>query len=467
MSRPRQASKAVLTLLMQSQGVTTAQALADGLGVERSTVSRALTLLGDQVARLGAARQARYAMRRSVRQQGNRWPLYRIDEAGRAHEQGLLQALHGGFFIEAADEAPAWFRHGYAGGIFPGLPFFLNDARPQGFMGRAAARLVGPALGVPADPRDWQDDDVLVYLLVQGDEMPGDWVLGERMLEQALHQQTAGNEGTIIGENQRSERYPAMADEAMQRGQAGSSAGGEQPKFTASVNEPGGGIRHVLVKFSPPLDTPAGRRWADLLAAEWHALRLLSARGHNSARVELVEGGGRRFLEATRFDRVGAHGRRGVLTLQAVEAGLLDETAADWPAIARSMESAGLLSSADGAVLRQRWCFGQLIGNTDMHLGNASVWFGDAEPFRLAPAYDMLPMVWAPGAQGEIVPRTFAPPPPIPAIWEAWSTVMPWAQEFWQNVQADAQISVEFRALAAGAGAAVTQAAQTFAHAGS
>ena len=47
----------------------------------------------------------------------------------------------------------------------------------------------------------------------------------------------------------------------------GSSAGGEQPKFTATVDD-GGTLRHVLVKFSPTLDTLVGRRWADLLVCE-------------------------------------------------------------------------------------------------------------------------------------------------------------------------------------------------------
>ena len=461
MPRPQIASNEALTLLLQSQGMTTAQALADGLRVNRSTISRALQPLGDRVLRLGTTKQTSYALRRSVRQTGDRWPLYRIDAAGRAHAVATLHALHGGFHLAAKSPAPAWFRHGYTRGFFPGLPFFLTDVRPQGFMGRATARHLNSVLGVPADPRNWQDDDVLVYLLTHGDELPGNCVLGERMLEQALHRQMVTTAGTFVPQNDRAVRYAALARQATQGEPTGSSTGGEQPKFTANVAETGDRVRPVLVKFSPPIDTPSGRRWADLLAAEWHALRLLAEREHTSVNVELIDGESRRFLEVTRFDRVGAHGRRGVITLQAIEAGLLDSSATDWPTVARAMEAAGMLSMEDALELRRRWCFGQLTGNTDMHLGNASVWFGTTEPFRLAPAYDMLPMVWMPGAQGEIVPREFAPPP-LPALLEDWHTVMPWAQEFWQRVQADEQISAEFRSLAAGAGEAVAKAQQVF-----
>lgn len=454
MPRTPKISSNDLSLQMQTSGVVTAQQLAASLGLDRSTVSRGLAGLGEAVLRMGAARSARYALRRSVRNLGRRWPLYRIEANGRAQQFGELHSMHGGYFWETEGEPPAWLRHGYANGIFPGLPFFLSDVRPQGFMGRAIAHAISASLGVPADPRNWQDDDTLAYLLADGDDLPGDRVLGERMLEQALRRQT-GSASVRIQEDMRSEHYVAMANGAMSGGPVGPSAEGEQPKFTTDVYTPQGVRRSVLVKFSSRLSTPAGRRWADLLAAEHHALDVLTAHGVETAQTVLLDAGDRRFLEVTRFDRVGVHGRRGLLTLRAVESGLLDEVAADWPAVARGMATAGLLTSAEAAALRLRWCFGQLIGNTDMHLANASVWFGDEEPFRLAPVYDMLPMLFAPGAQGEIVPREFFVPPVLPALREARAEVAPWAREFWGRVEADERISPEFRALAAAAGTRV------------
>lgn len=456
MSRPSTVPTNALTLQMQSRGMSSAQQLAEALGVNRSTVSRGLSGLGNAVLRAGAARSACYALRRSVRSLGQRWPLHRIEGSGRAQHLGEIHAVHGGFFWETPEVPPAWLRHGYTNGFFPGLPFFLSDLRPQGFLGRALAREWGPLNGCPADLQQWGDDDALTVLLRAGDDLPGDLVLGDSALTAA--RQTARNRSEqAIPEAECSRRYAVLADLAMQGGTAGSSAGGEQPKFTATVRGAGGELRAVLVKFSPPIDTPSGRRWADLLAAEWLALRLLAEHGHASAQVELVEGGGRRFLEVTRFDRSGATGRRGVLTLQAIEAGLIDEPAADWPAVADAMERMGLMTEADARALCRRWCFGQLIANTDMHLANASVWLGDAEPLALAPAYDMLPMQFVPGSQGEIVPRNFSPVSPPPRLNADWAAVTPWALEFWHRLAADERISPEFRAIGQRAGETVAR----------
>ena len=368
--------------------------------------------------------------------------------------------MHGGFWLDFAGTAPVWLERGYSDGFFPGLPFFLSDVRPQGFLGRALARQFGPLNGLPEDPRAWQDDDVLIGLLATGYDLPGNVVPGTRMME-ALLQTLGVAVPRAIGLADRHAQYSARATEAMEGGAPGSSAGGEQPKFLASLDAGSGQVREVLVKFSPPMDTPAGRRWGDLLATEHHALAVLAALGEKVAVTELLEAGSRRFLEVTRFDRAGARGRRGVLTLQAVEAGLLDETVTDWPAAARAMAAAGLLPADDADALVRRWCFGRQIGNTDMHFGNASVWFGDDGPFRLAPVYDMLPMLFAPGSQGEVVPRDFSLAPPLPQWHAAWQAVTPWALEFWQRVEADVTISVDFRQRAAQARSRVVEIARS------
>ncbi len=460
MPRPRQITARALTLQLQSQGVATAQQLADALSVDRSTVSRGLTGLRNLVLQLGAARSARYALRREVRGHRSPWPLYRITSEGRAETWAEMHAVHGGFWLDFAGVAPVWLARNYPDGFFPGLPFFLSDVRAQGFLGRALAREFGPHNGLPEDPRAWQDDDVLISLLATGYDLPGNVVPGTRMMDTLLRTRDLTVSRAIKFED-RSTRYPVMAAQAMEGGAPGSSAGGEQPKFLASLDVGGGQVREVLVKFSPPMDTPAGRRWGDLLAAEHHALAVLAGQGEEVAVTELLDAGSRRFLEVTRFDRSGRQGRRGVLTLQAIEAGLLDETVTDWPAAARAMAAAGLLQTGDADALVRRWCFGRQIGNTDMHFGNASVWFGDDEPFRLAPVYDMLPMLFVPGSQGEVVPRDFSLAPPRPELHAAWRAVTPWALEFWQRVETDETITVDFRQRAAQARTRVAEIARS------
>jgi len=92
-----------------------------------------------------------------------------------------------------------------------------------------------------------------------------------------------------------------------------------------------------------------------------------------------------------------------------------------------------------------------------MHFANVSFWLDDTLPFRPAPAYDLLPLAWAPSVQGEIVERPFAPRPPLPAGMAEWSEAAGWAEDFWQRVIADARVSPEFIARARAAAALVAR----------
>lgn len=463
MPRPPIITLPALTLRLQAQGPQTAAQLATAVGVHRSQVSRTLADTADAVVQIGAARRARYALRRRVRNIGDRWPLFRIDEAGRAQEWARLEAFHGGFRVEWAGAAPAWcslLEVADVDGWVEGFPFFLGDLRPQGFLGRAIARRVTDTLRLPPDPPNWGDDDTLVFLQSEGDDLPGDLVVGDVPLRRTLARQVASPDS--VAEAERSVRYPELAAQSMQAGVPGSSAGGEQPKFLTHVRV-AEETRAVLVKFSQPLDTPAGRRWADLLVAEAHALDVLVNAGEALAGAQVLDAGGRRFLEVRRFDRAGAHGRRGVVSLAAVHGAFVGSGAANtWVQAAEPFAVAGLLAPEALTSVRRRHAFGELIGNSDMHFGNLAFWLRDEIPLHLAPVYDMLPMLWAPAAGGEIVPRTFAPLPPTPAQAADWSVAAGWAEVFWQRVAADERVSSEFTAIAREAGATVARLRERF-----
>ena len=441
-----------LTLVLQAQGVAAARALAESLQISQPTLSRWIAQLGPAVERIGAARHTQYALRRSVRNFGSVWPLYRIDEQGRSHATGELRALHGGFRLVPSGVPPAWLVREYPTGVFPGLPFFLQDAAPQGYLGRAIARAVSPRLQVPNDPRDWTGDDVLAYLLTEGVDLPGYFVLGDRALEQALRRPDL-LPGSAIAAADRAAVYPERAAAAQRGEHVGSSAGGEQPKFLVTVRRPTGAFVPVLVKFSAAETSPVSQRWADLLLCEHLAAEVLSAHGIASVRTEVLDAAGRRFLEVERFDRTEAAGRRGVLSLGALEDGLVTGDAADWSASTTLLESTGWLAADQARELRWRWCFGDLIANTDMHRANTSVRFGDEVPFRLTPSYDMLPMFYAPGAQGDLSPRFHEPRPPLPALAAVWAEAAAAAGEFWRRVATDERISAGFREVAQTSGA--------------
>ncbi|HEY4301273.1 MAG TPA: type II toxin-antitoxin system HipA family toxin YjjJ [Candidatus Didemnitutus sp.] len=449
-----------LTLAIQAQGVASARALAGSLGISQPTLSRRIAQLGPAVERIGNSRAAQYALRRNVRNLGSIWPLYRLDEQGRAQTLGELRALHGGFRLIPSSAPSGWLARGYPTGVFPGLPFFLQDATPQGYLGRIVAREVSAHLGVPTDPRDWNDDDILAYVLTAGDDLPGDSVLGDRALEQALRRsELVAN--TAIPAADRATVYPERAA-AVQLGQlAGSSTGGEQPKFLLTVRRDVGPLVPVMIKFSAAESSPVSQRWADLLLCEHFASEVLSAHGIASVRTQVLDAGGRRFLEVERFDRTQT-GRRGILSLGALVDGLSEGNAEDWAALASVLESGGWLSSDQARELRWRWCFGNLIANSDMHRNNTSILFGDQIPFRLTPSYDMLPMLYAPGNQGDLSARIFDPRPPVPAVAAVWAEAAPAALAFWALVTNDERISRDFRAIAQSAGATVRRMSARF-----
>jgi HipA-like C-terminal domain len=185
------------------------------------------------------------------------------------------------------------------------------------------------------------------------------------------------------------------------------------------------------------------------LVCEFHAHQVLAAAGLAMPGAQLLDAGGRRFLEIPRFDRVGRGGRLGVVSLLALGAG---EIARDWPEAARELLRRGLIDTDSLLTIQQLHAFGELIGNTDMHFGNLAFFLGEAMPLPVTPCYDMLPMLWSPGNQGEIVARAFSPAPPLPAQADSWREAAVWAEDFWARVVADPRLSEGFREIATTAG---------------
>jgi HipA-like C-terminal domain len=92
--------------------------------------------------------------------------------------------------------------------------------------------------------------------------------------------------------------------------------------------------------------------------------------------------------------------------------------------------------------------FGAMIANTDRHLGNlACIDLYDGK-FKLAPIYDMLPMLLAP-SNDEIVARVFEPPEPAAATMRVWSKAREAAEGYRRWLTKEARISAEFRKICA------------------
>ena len=116
MPRPPTITRDRLVPLIRSRGPVSATELAALMGVNRTTVGRALRDFGDELVTLGATRSTRYLLRRSVRGIGSRWPIHRIDESGRASEWAELEALHDrAWRLQWAGTPPAWAGHAGSG----------------------------------------------------------------------------------------------------------------------------------------------------------------------------------------------------------------------------------------------------------------------------------------------------------------------------------------------------------------
>jgi len=428
------------------RGAATGPELRAALNISQPTLSRELSRMKG-IVRLGAARSTRYAMAREVPGMGSEFPLYWLDTEGRASRVGILHTLEMGQWYLAQDDPWEALRGSeFSQGLYPGLPWFLDDLRPQGFLGRNFARAFGPRLGFPPEPRDWTADQIVTALVRYGEEMPGAFVIGEAML--ARVQAMAINSPDPVDELARESVYPELATMALTGERPGSSAAGEQPKFLIRVRRRSGLVEEVIVKFSGPRERAEESRWADLLVAESISAQVLSEHNIPAAATNLVEGGRRMFLESVRFDRAGEHGRRGVVSLWAVDGGFFGQPDTPWTAAANRLESDGWLRPEEAMRLTMLWWYGSLIANTDMHYGNVSLFLGRNLPLRLAPIYDMLPMLYRPGLQGSLPPRDFAPPPPPPEAMEPWQEAAEMAEETWSRFADTRLISEEFREIA-------------------
>lgn len=419
---------------LRTAGPSTAQELQRALGLNRSTFFRLVQKTGPELIRYGRTRAARYAVTRSIADLGSRLPLFRVLPEGGIESLATVVPLWGGGTLVQ-----------WVGGRVtehPGVPWFLDDVRPQGFLGRAFV-MQHADLGI-RKLDELTADDTLRALALRGEDVPGNLLLGDASLKRFYERvASADARGEAFGLERRRETYPGLARRALQGEIVGSSAAGEQPKFGATLASQGG-LRHVLVKFSPPIDTGPGLRWADLLACEHLALTCLREVGLPAAQSELLEAEGYAFLEVTRFDRVLGLGRLPLASLGVVDAEFIGAGSAHWAAAARVLSNQKRLSPKDAEDVGRLEAFGRLIHNTDRHAGNLSLFWRPDFTFSLAPIYDMVPMAFAP-LGGHVVERTLVTPSPDETLLAVWEEMVRLGITYWQRVLDFPSVSSAFK----------------------
>lgn len=437
---PRLTPDAIIAALRAHLG-SKAATLCELLRVDQPTLSRGLKRLGNAVVTRGGSSRTRYALRRPLRGGPSRFPLYELDRSGRGVHVGELDCTYPeGTAIEWKKRLP-WPAEGMMrDGWYEGLPYWLDDIRPLGFLGRNFARQHARALQVSEDPNAWSDDDVLYALTLTGSDQPGNLIIGDAAYEAFLeHARTVESE--LLTDDALPEAYPRLAAQAVAGEPGGSSAAGEFPKFTA-LRRIGDRPVHVIVKFSGAGNSAAEQRWSDLLVTEHLALECIADMGQVcAAKSRVFRYAGRTFLEVERFDRHGLTGRSEACTLGSLNAALIGSSETRWPALVESLQEHRYVDQSQVALVRYLWWFGRLIANTDMHLGNITFRYG----LSLAEAYDMLPMLYAPLRGGELPASEFAVASPLPREQEVWQRAARAATDFWTRCAADARITESFR----------------------
>ena len=419
---------------LRMTGQCSSAELADFLSVSVSTVSRHLTKLIDdgKVVRLGQGKNIRYIYLRAVKEITQPVMVRQVDENAVIHQLGKLWIIENGSVLEMDDDIVA----------YDDLPWFFYDLKPQGFIGRLIGKRVAPNLQVSPRVDTWSGDDVLRYLVLEPNSTPGNFELYKDFDILRTIKSSVPSRERIL------ERYEAhltkpMFTEFEEAG--GSSAGGEQPKFNAFIGT------SKIVKYSQPLNVnnANAERVKDLLICEHHALSILGEYNGYAAKTDIFVTEQRAYLEISRFDRTimgSEEGQIGMVSLESVIAEFIGYVE-NWSDAADKLLAQEIIKPDQAELLKLWLSYSRLIGNTDTHNGNVSLFLEGITPSRLTPAYDILPMAYMPNNADIPTPKVKIVRPNNVSD-EIWQQAKLLACNFWQRVADDSRVSDSFKAIA-------------------
>ncbi len=406
--------------------------LIRSLNVSQPTLSRLINSLQNEIVVMGKGRATCYGLPRPIHDKSGRFPVYMIDPRGDARQHGNLTALQGGQYW--------WEDTNGNGELFSSLPWFLLDLQLNGFGARSFAHRRSDLLSLPRKQADWSEEDMLYATSKCGEDRIGNLLVGEDSL--ARYFDLAREMSPAIDLQSRAWKYPQLAQKTLAGEMDSAQIGGEQPKFAVCVNDQGAPC-HMIIKFSPAVDSNEAQRYADLLVCEHLALEAIRLSGFTSARSRLIIAGKQAFLSLKRFDRRGALGRLPMISMRALHA-RLQAPCDNWIDAANRLQQAALISNKDAQKLRWFSLFSDLIANTNQHFGNVSFIPHHGDSYLLAPVYGARPTLYEPVA-GEIPVRLFTPPPVRNEVAADLPSALDAAILFWKSAAVDERISTGFR----------------------
>lgn len=417
---------------LTARGAASSADIRAALRVSQPTMSRILSALSDELITLGAGKLTRYAVAHPIGTHPAQQPIWLVGEDGIAQRVGTLNFLTQSQVHVQAEGVNDIYTP------LPNhpLPWYLSGLRAQGFLGRILAQRLSDQQ-LASNPETWDTHAVLLAALHTHDA-PGALLLGAIANKPAIRVISLAAPGAELD---------ALSQDVAKTLPTGSSAGGEQPKFPVRGDD---GASY-LVKFSPPKGTPFGDRWSDLLCAESLSSEILTRHGFDAAPSHIVQTQARTYLLSQRFDRCGVDGRRHVVSVGEAHAAFVKGPYGNWALTCDALARQKRLSAKDADLAHAMLQFGRLIGNTDMHSGNAGLFVQGqtlaelvSGNFSWAPVYDMLPMRWKPDpmvGQGDYAPFDVD-------LSFASEAIRGAAADFWQAVTQGEQFSQGFRKLA-------------------
>jgi hypothetical protein len=399
-----------------------------------------------QILILGRGKNTRYALPNAVFTGQSQWPLYWVTADGEIHEFATVSCAQPNIL------------HVYGSAINAqtdgDFPWFLAPLALRGYLGRAGrSRLGAVAQQWDTHPEQWPFEQQIFAAQSGALEHAGAILWGD---ESVSAWQTSIKQTPYLDDPAKlPNNYDELAKSATIGPIAGSSADGEQPKFSTRVVDAVGKVREVLVKFSPQRNTPFGDRWHDLLFSEAIASNVLRDFGFDVPDTRVLTSPNRTYLESARIDRAGAMGRRHLLPLKAVHSAFTHGSQRHWADSVYKLAAQKRVAQTAIATTQTLFAFGRLIGNTDMHFGNLGLIVESPEliakgRFVLAPCYDMLPMRFKPEAHNDFGYTQFEAElsATLPDVVTNKAKAM--AKEFWKRVSEETQVSASWREFADG-----------------
>jgi hypothetical protein len=408
--------------------------------ISDATLWRTLSQM-DNILKIGKGKNTHYSMIQFINDDLYQTILQTDIHGEQKAVAKLYSLIDGQFFVEPlSDKDNSWLILGSnkkLPGLFPKLPWYLNTFYPHGFLGRMWAKEYSKQNPTLENLNNWQDWDVIHANKDLNIDISGNLTLHSVYRDYYSI--------PIIHIEDRLTIYDSITDKLAKGEMVGSSVDGEQPKFAVNIMDDLGQTYSALIKMTTHLkdlkSKDYAKRQADLLIMEHVSGKILRHHGWDAPDTEILKSDDFIYLESKRFDRT-EKGKKGFVSLKSlVEALNYKGPKGSWTEALKHLESLKLISNETLMKGFHLALIGNQIDNTDMHLGNLSLWLPDDknELFSLAPVYDMTSMRWSVSLNQNV--NSLILPHSIPDV---SVNILNIAEEIWQTVSDHPYISDEW-----------------------